>query len=108
MRKHVRLEGVIVSSQQHVSRSKKKRAKRNGRLVTFDVAVGDIRVHAQGVRRRTGRTRRREVPRLSSHSGGVVAPDGELLDVVDGAVGLWRGGEHAREIGVQEEGWGWR
>jgi hypothetical protein len=36
------------------------------------------------------------VRRLSSHSGGVVAPDCELLDVVDGAVGLWRGGEQAR------------
>jgi hypothetical protein len=35
---------------------------------TFDAAVGDIGVHC----------------------GRVVAPDGELVDVVDGAVGLWR------------------
>ena len=80
---------------------KKSTRKKKRRLVTFDVAVGDIRVHAQGVR--ADRKKWREMPRFSSHSGRVVAPDGELLDVVDRAVGLQWENEQARWMCRRDE-----
>ena len=80
---------------------KKSTRKKKRRLVTFDVAVGDIRVHAEGVR--ADRKKRREMSRFGSHSGRVVAPDGELLDVVDRAVGLQWENEQARWMCRRDE-----